>query len=235
MTDFTFPVLLALDTSTDQATVGLTNGDLFAELRWPAGRSQTTSVLPAIDHLLTMNGLTMNAIAAIAVAIGPGTFTGLRVGLSIAKGLSLAKDIPLVSIKTLAITAYPYSGLGRPLLVTLPAGRGRVVWEIHDNGGVSEPHNTTVPELIEVLVGRPDLFVAGELLPEHRATIAESHSLIESVGVAGRRGSVLAQLGWERWRRGDVDDAATLEPIYVHGRPASTAPIEDRLRRKSTR
>jgi tRNA threonylcarbamoyladenosine biosynthesis protein TsaB len=234
-TVLTFPVVLAIDTSTDQATLGLTNGEVFSELRWPAGRSQTTSVLPAIDHLLTMNGLTMNAIAAVAVAIGPGTFTGLRVGLSIAKGLAIAKDIPLVSIKTLAIAAHPYVALERPLLVTVPAGRGRVVWEIHDNDGVSEPCNTTVPELIEVLSGRPELFVVGEVLPEHRAEISASHGLIESVGAAGRRGSVLAQLGWERWQRGDVDDAATLQPVYVHGRPATTAPIEDRLVRKPSR
>lgn len=233
MTDFTFPLLLALDTSTDHAAIGLTDGEMFTELRWPAGRAQTTSLLPEIDHLLRMVGAKVDDVGAAAVAIGPGTFTGLRVGLSIAKGLSLAKGIPVVSIKTLAIIGYPYESAGVPVLAVLPAGRGRVVWEIREPACESGPVNSSIPELVDRLRDRPDLLVAGELQPAQREMIAAVHDRIEPIGVAGRRASVLAQLGWQRWHAGDVDDVATLEPLYVHGRPASTVEIVDRLKRKS--
>lgn len=234
LSDSDFPVLLALDTSTDRAAIGLKQGDSCAELMWPAGRSQTTSLLPAIDWLLATNGLSSNDVAAVAVATGPGTFTGLRVGMSLAKGLVLARDIPLIGIPTLDVAAFPYRSVGVSVVATLPAGRSRVVWAVSDQGErLSSPVNSTVPELVEMLAAHPDLLVIGELLPEHRDMVAEAHGRIEPISLNARRPAVLAELAWDRWRSGDVDDATLLEPTYVHGPRATTAPIIDRLVRKS--
>lgn len=234
LSDSAFPVLLALDTSTDRAAIGLKQGDSCAELCWPAGRSQTTSLLTAIDWLLGINGLSTDEVAAVAVATGPGTFTGLRVGMSLAKGLVLAKDIPLIGIPTLDVTAFPYRSVGVSVVATLPAGRGRVVWAVSEEGGVlSAPVNSTIPELVEMLTAHPDLLVIGEMLPEHRDLVAETHRKIEPVSLSARRPAVLAELAWDLWQSGDVDDATLLEPTYVHGQRATTAPIVDRLIRRS--
>ena len=222
-------ILLALDTSTDQAAIGLTDGASTAELSWPAGRSQTTSLLSAIDWFLNTNHLTADALGAVAVAIGPGTFTGLRVGLSMAKGLVLAKDISLVGVPTLELSAFPYRVQGVSVLSIVPAGRGRVVWAVSENGGaLGAPVNSTVGELIDFLRDHPDLLVAGEMLPEHRAAIGAVHDRMESAALAPRRPSVLAHLAWQRWQAGDVDDPTLLEPIYVHGNRTALPPRSQR-------
>ncbi|MGI8485480.1 MAG: tRNA (adenosine(37)-N6)-threonylcarbamoyltransferase complex dimerization subunit type 1 TsaB [Thermomicrobiales bacterium] len=234
LTDTSLPVLLALDTSTDRAAIGLKQGASFTELAWPAGRSQTTSLLMAIDWLLGMSHLTTEDLAAVAVATGPGTFTGLRVGMSLAKGLVLACDLPLIGIPTLDVTAFPYQAAAVSVCALLPAGRGRVVWAISEAGGdLSAPINSTVPELIEMLKESPHLLVVGEILDDHRQELEAARIGIEPEALGGRRPAVLAQLAWDRWQTGDVDDATLLEPTYVHGQRATIAPITDRLLRKA--
>ena len=120
--------LLAIDSSTDQAGIALFDGQRLAELSWIAGRTQTTSLLSEVDHLLKLQGVTLKDIAAIAVATGPGAFSGLRVGFGIAKGLSLARGIPLIGVPTLDATAYFWSIQESPVVAVVQAGRGRVVW-----------------------------------------------------------------------------------------------------------
>ncbi len=233
--DSQHPLLLALDTSTDCAAMALTNGATFAELNWPAGRSQTTSLLTAIDWFLTTNGVSVTDVSAVAVATGPGTFTGLRVGLSLAKGFVLAGDLPLIGIPTLEIAAFPCRSLGISVLVLVPAGRGRVVWAISEEGkALSAPTNSTVPELIDVLATMPHVRVTGELLPEHRVELAAVHDKIDPPALGVRRPAVLAQLAWDRWQAGSVDDAALIEPMYVHGQRVTTPPKTDRIVRKPT-
>ncbi len=100
--------LLAIDTSTDQAGIALFDGEQMAECSWPGGRQQTTSVLPAIESLLAQVGVDLGDVGAVAVATGPGSFTGLRVGLSLAKGFAIAGDRRVIGIPTLDIAAAPY-------------------------------------------------------------------------------------------------------------------------------
>lgn len=232
LTDTPRQVLLALDTSTDRAAIGLKNGASFTELAWPAGRSQTTSLLMAIDWLLDMNGLSTDDLEAIAVASGPGTFTGLRVGLSLAKGLVLARDLPLIGIPTLEVTAFPYQAINVSVCAMLPAGRGRIVWAISEEGSaLSAPTNSTVPEVIAMLTEHPHLLAVGEILEEHRQQLEAANVRTEPAALGGRRPAVLAQLAWDRWQSGDVGDATLLEPTYIHGQRATTALITDRLLR----
>ena len=144
--------LLAIDSSTDQAGVGLYDGVRVAELSWVAGRTQTASLLGQIQHLLTLHQLTPSDLAAIAVAIGPGTFSGLRVGISVAKGLVLGLGIPLVGVPTLTAAALPLAGAGAAVVAIVAAGRDRLVWaEYRDQRrGLAEtapPRNGTAEEL----------------------------------------------------------------------------------------
>ncbi len=211
--------LLALDTATEQAGIALFDGVQIAELSWPAGRQQTVSMLPAIEWLLSSCCVTLNEIAALGVTIGPGTFTGLRIGLSIAKGMAVLTDRAILGISTLAVAAEPYSRSGSPVLVTLPAGRGRVVWALKGTGAsVGEPVNGSLEELVAVLEAHPDYLLAGELLPEHRERLSSVHDRIVPLTAGTRRPSSLARLAWERWQRGDTDYATAIEPVYLHGR-----------------
>lgn len=211
--------LLALDTATDQAGIALYDGTRIAELSWPAGRRQTTALLPAIEWLLVSCGVALNDVVVLGVAIGPGTFTGLRVGLSIAKGLAALSDRSLVGVSSIAVAAEPYGRSEDPLLVVLPAGRGRVVWAVRETGAeIGDPFNSSLDELVTIVNRHPEYLLAGELLPEQRERLTAAHSRIVPATAGFRRPSSLANLAWQRWRRGDVDDPVALEPVYLHGR-----------------
>ncbi|HEV2066235.1 MAG TPA: tRNA (adenosine(37)-N6)-threonylcarbamoyltransferase complex dimerization subunit type 1 TsaB [Thermomicrobiales bacterium] len=210
--------LLALDTATDQAGIALFDGVRIAEVSWPAGRRQTVRLLPAIEGLLAACDISLDAVGAIGVAIGPGTFTGLRVGLSVAKGLAALSERAIIGVSTIAIAAEPYGSSGDPVLVTLPAGRGRVVWAVKEAGEeAGEPVNSSLEELAAVLADHPEFLLAGELLPDQREHLLAVHHHAAPITASARRPSSLARLAWERWLRGELDDPELIEPIYLHG------------------
>ena len=218
--------LLAIDTSTLAAGLALyRDGAPLAELQWPAGRAQTTAVLHEIDRLLGLAGLTVADLAAVAVATGPGSFNGLRVGLSTAKGLVFALGLPLLGVPTLDATAYPHAAGGRPVRAVLAAGRGRLVSALY-RWGEGAPRragdyaNTSADGLAALIV-EPTL-VCGEIdapLAGRLAALASAAQL-PPPALRGRRAACLAELAWARLRRGEADDPAELEPVYLH--PAST-------------
>ena len=218
--------ILAIDTSTEWAGVAIVGSARPAARSWDAGRTQTTAVLPEIERLLARAEASVDDLAAVAVATGPGTFTGLRVGLSIAKGLVLARDMPLIGIPTLELAA---SAEVPEQVAVLPAGRGRVVWQRFTGDGAEEPRNSTVPELVEALAAWPDALVIGELAEAHRPTIEAAHP---RVCWEHRDPLRLATLARRRLEAGDTDDPVTLEPIYLHGVTVQAPPVQDRLRRR---
>ena len=133
------PTILVIDTSTAQGAVALYDGQRISSRSWPAERNHTTTSLAQIHRLLDDAGITSDTLAAIGVATGPGAFTALRVGMGLAKGFHLAANTPLVGVPTLLATALPFSGLGRPIIATLPAGRGRLVWARYEGTSPAMP------------------------------------------------------------------------------------------------
>ncbi len=224
--------LLAIDTSSDRAGVALFDGHNLHLRQWPSVRAQTTQVLPAIRQLITSAGLTVGDLASVAVATGPGTFTGLRVGMSLAKGFALGRRIPLAGVPTLEATSLPWTSAGLSVIAILPAGRGRIVWQWF--GQENQPHalesipvNTTPPELIEAVASVHVDAIVGELPEALRDALRLiSTPLIVGVESPPRIASVAA-LAYERLCRGDWDDPASLEPAYVHGLRATKLPISD--------
>lgn len=220
--------MLAIDTSTGHAGIALGDGSRVVARSWEADRAQTTSVLPAIDALCAEVGIAPREIAAVAVASGPGTFTGLRVGMGIAKGLVLAGDIPLVAVPTLEVAARAVDA--RDIVAVLPAGRGRVAWQRFGDFADATPHNTTVPELAAALATMPGALVTGELAADHRDVVAAAHP---NVNWAMRDPAILLAMGQDRLARGEIADPVTLEPTYLHGLTVSAGPVQDRLKRPS--
>jgi tRNA threonylcarbamoyladenosine biosynthesis protein TsaB len=220
--------LLAIDTSSTRAGVSLFDGEHLHEWTWPSERSQTTQVPLRIDQLLRSTGLETSSLAGVAVAIGPGTFTGLRVGLSLAKGLAMAHHVPIVGVPTLAATALPWLRAGRAVIAVLPAGRGRLVWQRFVPGDEEEhPVNGTPAELLVALDGAGVDAVVGELPGALRDTLGGAPApVLGDAGMASRIGAV-ASIGYRRLEAGDSDDLAALEPIYVHGTPKATRPVRD--------
>ena len=122
-------MLLSLDTATRQSGIALYDGQqLVAELNWHSVDAQTTELLPRLEQVLAWAKVRPADLSAIAVSLGPGSFTGVRVALSLAKGMALAHGLPLLGVPTLDAAAYPYLGDSLPVCAVVQAGRGRVLW-----------------------------------------------------------------------------------------------------------
>jgi tRNA threonylcarbamoyladenosine biosynthesis protein TsaB len=120
-------VLLALDTSTRVMSLALYDGSsLLSEVSWACGDHHTVELAPAVAEALKRCGFTSAALKVLGVATGPGSFTGVRIGLALAKGMALAQHIPLVGIPTLDILAVAQPLQANQLAAVLQAGRGRL-------------------------------------------------------------------------------------------------------------
>lgn len=221
-------MLLAVDTSTAQVGLALYDGtQVLGEMIWTTRQHHTTELAPALAGLMSRSAVSMDRISALAVAIGPGSFTSLRVGLALVKGIALARRLPVVGIPTLDIVAASQAASKYPLAAVLQAGRTRIAFSFYKNqkkdwqaeGGV---RSGTVDELISE-IDSPTL-IAGELSAEEREKLAQNRNISLASPVASvRRPAVLAGLAWTRHRNNLVDDPAALAPIYLHvaGTPIS--------------
>lgn len=215
-------MLLAVDTSTAQVGIAVYDGaQVMGEYIWRSRQHHTVELAPAIAELLARCGLTMAEIRALGVALGPGSFTSLRVGLSLVKGLVLARDLPLIGIPTLDVYAAGQPASDLPLLSVIQAGRARMAvgwyqwmdgsWQLQGPARV-----VTVEELVSE-INTPSI-VCGEFSAQERQMLARDEANVRLVSPAGsvRRPSILAELAWARWQRGEVDEEALLAPLYLH-------------------
>lgn len=215
-------MLVALDTST--SLTGLALYDQHgpcAECSWDSRRNHTAQILPQLDQLLKHTGVARSDLQAVAVALGPGSWSGLRVGLSIAKGLVLAGGLTLLGIGTLEALAYQHA---RPGLTTYPLirlGRDRFATAAFRPGQhrpvrIQPDQNLSLAALKTSIVG-PAL-ICGDLdepviTALHEALGGFIH--LPTPAAALRRPSFLAELAWQRFTAGEADDLTTLEPIYL--------------------
>jgi tRNA threonylcarbamoyladenosine biosynthesis protein TsaB len=120
-------MLLALDTSTRHASLALTEGGaLRAELTWMVGNNHSVELLRRLEWLLHEQNVEMSQLHAVAAATGPGSFTGVRVAVTVAKTLAFSLKIPLLGVSTLDLIAYSQATAGLPVCALLDAGRGEV-------------------------------------------------------------------------------------------------------------
>jgi tRNA threonylcarbamoyladenosine biosynthesis protein TsaB len=197
------------------------DAQVIGEYLWHSRHYHTVELAPAVADLLSRSGLKMEAIEALGVALGPGSFTSLRVGLSFVKGLALARHLPIIGIPTLDIVAAVQEVSDMPLAAVLQAGRGRLAlawYEAGESGWESRGSATvtTADELADS-INKPTI-VCGELTADERQRLARKrvNVLLASPAACVRRPAVLAELAWEHWQAGAQDDAASLAPIYLH-------------------
>lgn len=215
-------MLLAIDTSTAQVGLALYNGNqILGEMTWTTRQHHTTELAPALSGLLAHSAVTMELIGALGVAVGPGSFTSLRVGLSLAKGIALARHIPLIGIHTMDIVAAAQPLGEYPLIIVIQAGRKRIAIGEYENIGNAwqfrgQIRGATIEELAEQI--ESPTYIAGELSAEDRNRLShkKSNAILAAPINSVRRPSILADLAWARWQKNDVDNAAALAPIYLH-------------------
>jgi tRNA threonylcarbamoyladenosine biosynthesis protein TsaB len=215
-------MLFALDTSTQTIGMALFDGaQILGETIWKTQNHHTIEVAPALRELLERCGLKPADIEAIGVALGPGSFTSLRIGLAVAKGIALAQRIPLIGVPTMDFLAASQPKSENPLAVVLQAGRGRVAvgwykWGRHSWESQGEPTVQTIQMLTD-FIESPTL-VCGEMTAPERQMLARKRKnvLLASPAASVRRPSFLAEIAWRRWKTGKLDDVISLAPIYLH-------------------
>lgn len=215
-------MILAIDTATRWTALALHSGTaVLSEQGWYGRNTQTIDLSPAIAAMLRQANAQVDDLEAIAVALGPGSYTGLRVGLSVAKGLALVNQTALIGVPTLDIVAAAFQPLPHPLLAVAEAGRTRVcaaryTWQKR-TGWQSEqpPIIATWDELLTQQDG--PLTIAGEITPDamRKIRVSNHEFYLSPVATWPRRAGFLAEIGWRRLRKGQTDDPAALVPIYL--------------------
>jgi tRNA threonylcarbamoyladenosine biosynthesis protein TsaB len=214
-------MLLAIDTSTQLAGLALYDGSVRAEMAWQAGRKHSVQLLPEIDRLLALIGVERDQLTAIAAARGPGSFTGVRVGLAAAQGLALALGLPAYGVCSLDVLAAGQEASALPVRPLLDAGRNRFATALYQRRDEHLERSGDIVGIelaqLEALVGEPCL-LCGDLDAEARerirAILGERVAFASPAGSL-RRPGILAQLGWEQHQAGGDGSRASLEPLYL--------------------
>lgn len=214
-------MLLAVDTSTRWIGMALYDGvEIKGEMVWNTNNHHTVELAPALDHLFTRCAITSADLKALAVALGPGSFTSLRIGMAVVKGMALALHLPVIGVPSLDVLAAAQPVNDLPLAAVLKAGRGRLalVWyKLYRNRwkADSEPQVITTTALTDLL--KEPTTVCGEMTTEDRHILAEnSNAILRPPADSLRRPSYLAALAWKRYQNRKFDEVASLSPIYLH-------------------
>lgn len=221
--------ILGLDSSGLVASVAIVENDqLLAEYTTDYKKTHSQTLLPMLDELRNMIELDMNTVDAIAIASGPGSFTGLRIGSATAKGLGLALQKPLVEVPTLEGLAWNLWGTDRLVCPLMDARRNQVYTAAYEFIPVGEKFElkTVLPqspmdigELTERLnaLGRKVIFL-GDGVPVYLPVIREKTEVDYSIAPAGnnrQRAANVAALGAVYYGQGRTVDAAVHQPEYL--------------------
>ena len=211
-------MLLAVDTSTRYAGVAIyQEGRVLSCRSWYSAVNHTAELMPAVSQTLQHHGLAASDLDGMAVALGPGGFSALRVGMSVVKGLAVTTGKPVVALGTLDLEAHPYLETGLPVCALLDAGRKEVASALFGPDGLRVREDMVCPpqDLIDS-IDEPTLF-CGEALTNWGDLIRENLGpLAVVVGYAPtHRIWALCDLGWKQLAAGDVSDLATLQPTYL--------------------
>ncbi|MGW3289457.1 tRNA (adenosine(37)-N6)-threonylcarbamoyltransferase complex dimerization subunit type 1 TsaB [Streptomyces sp. NPDC001002] len=209
-------LLLALDTATPAVTVALHDGtDVIASSSQVDARRHGELLLPAVDRVLADVGLRLDAVTGIVVGIGPGPYTGLRVGLMTADTFGLALGVPVHGLCTLDGLAYAADvGAGQPFVVATDARRKEVYWATYADSRtrLTDPAVDRPADIAERVAGMPAVGAGALLYPD---TFPQAHEP-EHVSAAA-----LASLAAERLAAGE--ELPPPRPLYLR-RPDAQVP-----------
>jgi tRNA threonylcarbamoyladenosine biosynthesis protein TsaB len=224
-------LVLGIETTTTQGGVALLGDDgLVSEYTLNVAITHSERLLPALDRMLQDAGLDLQHVDGLAVGIGPGSFTGLRIGLSTVKGLAYATGLPVVGVPSLEALAWSVPAARWQVCPVLDARKQEVYAALfrHAPGGLRRlcEDQALSPEALCAWIRRPTLFL-GDGLATYEALLRERlgpRFLAPPAAARGSRPACVAELGRARLLAGERDDPATLVPRYLR-------PSEAELRR----
>ena len=208
--------VLAVDTTTERGSVAVTEDDSVAgEVRLASTEGHSRRLLPAVDFLLQSLGLRPSDLDAFAVTTGPGSFTGLRVGLSTVQGLALGAGRPCLGMSALDVLAARIAGAAPVLVALMDAYRGEVYGALYDEDGRSSgPATVEPPETLVARVPEIAAFV-GDGARRHRELILSLRPRAVLPARSRFLAGTLGRLAGPRLQRGEGVAPAALRPLYL--------------------
>ncbi|MGB4780531.1 tRNA (adenosine(37)-N6)-threonylcarbamoyltransferase complex dimerization subunit type 1 TsaB [Candidatus Methylomirabilis sp.] len=213
---------MGIDTSTTQGGVALLSGQgVICEYTLNIKATYSERLLPLIDRALQDAGITLGQVEGFAVAVGPGSFTGLRIGLSTAKGLVVVGGQPLVGVSTLEAMAWTLPFCAHPVCPILDARKGEIYCALFRYEGDRlirlMDDTATAPDRLLSRIQQPTVFLGDGLVAYESLVQSQLKELALFPPLAGRggRAAAVAELGRRRLLRGDRDDLVQLAPQYL--------------------
>lgn len=212
-------LILAIDTSGSLASVAVYAGQVQSEMTWRSGRHHSLALIAAIDRALELAGAERRALGAIALAAGPGSYSGLRVGASTAIGLSLALDIPIIEVPTLEIIAAAAPAEPGDLRPAIEVGRGRYASARYRRRSdalvaVGDIESSNLAELLARVTDEGSVLIGDFDTDE----LASSPARLVAGAAGVRRAGLLAERAARRLERSD-HDARDAQPQLIYLTP----------------
>ena len=216
------PLILGMDTCSRRGALGLSQGGcLIAERSLDLKGTFSEKLLPAVDQLLKDNGLEPGQLDVVAVSHGPGSFTGLRIGLATAKGLVYTGSMKAVEMVSLEVLAFGRAGDERPVTAVLPARPGWVysaTYRLEKNGLVclKDPALYSLDDWVGSL--DEESILTGEGAVRHSEMLLEVYPSLEIDSDPAHHyptGESVTSLGWARYQAGDIKSAEQVKPFYL--------------------
>lgn len=214
--------VLGIDTSGYANAVGVTDGgQVLADFTFEARSDSLQKIMANIDSTLKSARLTLEDIDGFGVGLGPGSWTGIRVGVTVAKILAYCTSKPVAGVPTLEVLAYGTGNSETLVCAIISTGAGDTVYAAFyrtRNGEVARDGDYYVGDIAGLarMVKEPTIFVGSEL-QHYRGLIGGEGSLGSSIkAIEGvPRGAVVAILAARRLERGESDDVLSLTPLYL--------------------
>lgn len=219
---------LGWETAGEMGSVGIVEGShVLSELSFVARADHGGKLTPSVDAALRLADLSRAELDLIAVSRGPGSFTGLRVGIAYAKGLARSLEIPLVGVPTLAVYAHDGRFWPGPVWALFPDRRETVYRAVYDEGRLVEP--PTVWDVDDLAAERSSTdaewrpLLVGPGVDAHRDSLREAlpDAYLGSAALTRPSGATVARLGRERYAREEADELYDVEPLYAQGPPVT--------------
>jgi tRNA threonylcarbamoyladenosine biosynthesis protein TsaB len=219
-------IVLALETATIEVGAALVGADgLLAERSARCRRRHAETLHPAVVSVIEAAGVGLDDVDAVAVDVGPGLFTGLRVGIAAAKAFGFALGIPLVGVRSTEVLreGARADGIaaGRVVVPVVDMRRGELAWELADGTLEIGPATVLVARLADVA---GDVLLVGDGARDAEAAFCDA-GIDQAPGnggdaLAAPSVAVLGALGLQRFRQGATTDAVSIEPCYLRAADA---------------
>jgi tRNA threonylcarbamoyladenosine biosynthesis protein TsaB len=216
-------LILGIETATQQVSVALGGHEgVIGLVEVARGRRHAETLVPAIDHLRRAVGIELDELGAVAVDVGPGLFTGLRVGVATAKAMASALRVPVVGVPSLDLVAFPVRFTPRLVASVVDARRGEVFFAFYRQvpGGLqrlSEPRVGSTDELTaELLATGEECLAVGDGAIRYADELRELTTVeVADAGLAYPSAASLVQLAHARALREEFVNPWDVEPVYL--------------------